>query len=263
MGRTLSRESLLERLEELGIPVEMRDGFPELPDDVVGLLIYGSRARGDHEAGSDLDVLALASESGPTLTSADVSVAVYTREQLLTGIGTLFGAHLKRDSKMVWDPSGEFGDIIANMGEVDSSRLLARARAMSVLFTTPDRDLPQYLAGISRQARYLLRSCLYAQAIAAGEPCFSVRELAIRYKDPDLARLLASRQDEAPSAADLASCLRRLSSIIGPFPLNAHGSLEATLVNEWGTPSDVLSMAYMALGLSGGSDYEEVEKILL
>lgn len=254
---------MLERLEQLGIPVEMREGFPELPDDIEGLLIYGSRARGDHQAESDLDVLALASESGPTLSSADVSVAIYTRRQLSTGIGTLFGAHLKRDSKIVWDPSGEFEAIVASMGEVDSSRLLARARAMSVLFTTPERDLPKYLPGISRQARYLLRSCLYAQSIAAGKPCFSVRELATRYQDPDLARLLASRQDDSPSVVDLESCLRRLSSIVGAFPQNPHGSLEATLVNEWGKPSDVLSMAYMALGLSGGSDYEEVEKILL
>ena len=52
--------------------------------------------------------------------------------------------------------------------------------------------------------------------------------------------------------------------MIGEFPRNRHGSLEATIVNEWGCPSDVLSMAFMALGATGtDSDYAEVEKILL
>ena len=48
------------------------------------------------------------------------------------------------------------------------------------------------------------------------------------------------------------------------LPPQRNGSLEATVVNEWEQPSDVLSMAVMALGVTGeGSDYAEVEKILL
>jgi hypothetical protein len=55
-----------------------------------------------------------------------------------------------------------------------------------------------------------------------------------------------------------------LGGIVGEFPRSRHGSLEATIVNEWGRPSDLLSMAFMALGATGnGSDYAEVEKILL
>ena len=64
---------------------------------------------------------------------------------------------------------------------------------MSGLFTSLERDFPS-TSGLLRQARYLLRSCLYAQAIADGDPCFSVRELAVRRGDPNLARLLASSQ---------------------------------------------------------------------
>jgi hypothetical protein len=193
-----------------------------------------------------------------------VNVSYYTVEQLSTGIGTLFGAHLKRDGKIVGDESGRLSLAVEKMGEVDTDRLLARALTMSELFTSPERDLPKYLPGLLRQARYLLRSCLYAQAIADCDPCFSVRELAVRHGDPNLARLLASRQPAGATAADLEECLSRLRGIIGEFPPSKHGSLEATVVNEWGQASDILSMAFMALGATGkGSDYAEVEKILL
>src|SRR5690606_11421145 len=117
---------------------------------------------------------------------------------------------------------------------------LQRARRMSELFTNPERDLPKYLPGLLRQARYLLRSCLYAQAIADGAPCFSVRELAVRHGDQHLVRLLASRQADAATRTDFDDCVSRLQGITGEFPRSSHGSLEACVVNEWGEASDIL-----------------------
>ena len=78
-------------------------------------------------------------------------------------------------------------------------------------------------------------------------------------------RLLASRYVEEPSEQDYSQCVSRLERLIGPLPSSQHGSLEATIVNEWGTGGDLLSMAFMALGASSGEfdDYAEVEKVLL
>lgn len=214
--------------------------------------------------GSDLDLLALVPDSRPSITAGDVSLSFYTPHQLRTGVGTLFGAHLRRDAKTLWDPTGYLSRIIAEMGQVDASRLLTRARQMASLFTTPEQDLPTYLPGLLRQARYLLRSCLYAEAIRVDRPCFSVREIAQRHDDEDLIDLLASRQSRPASLGDLNECLRRLEVLVHGFPPSKHGSLEATIVNEWGTPSDLLSAAFIALGSTGsGSIYAEVEKILL
>lgn len=248
----------------MNISLSALEDFPELPATVEGLLVFGSQARGDAVPGSDLDVLALVRSPRRSTYSGDVNVSYYTREQLSTGIGTLFGAHLKRDAKIVWDNDGHLTRAVEEMGDVDTDRLLVRARSMCELFTNLERDLPKYLVGLLREARYLLRSCLYTQAIADGEPCFSVRELAVRHGDPYLVHLLASRQPDEATTVDLHDCLSRLRGIIGEFPLTGHGSLEATIVNEWGRPSDLLSMAFMALGATGnGSDYAEVEKILL
>jgi hypothetical protein len=262
--RNVIRHDAVGVLLGMGVPPTVLQGFPELPTEVEGLLVYGSQARGDAVPGSDLDLLGLVTASRPSTHSGDVNVSYYTREQLSSGIGTLFGAHLKRDGKIVWDNQGHLSRAVESMGEVDTNRLLARALTMSELFTSLEWDLPKYISGLLRQARYLLRSCLYAQAIADGDPSFSVRELAVRHGDPNLARLLASRQPGEATAADFEECLSWLRGIIGEFPRSEHGSLEATVVNEWERPSDVLSMAFMALGAAGeGSDYAEVEKILL
>lgn len=257
-------DEIVDTLLGIGVPPAILADLPNLPADAQGLLVYGSQARGDAEVGSDLDLLALVSTPRPSTHAGDVSVSYYTREQLATGVGTLFGAHLKRDAKIVLDVDGVLAHAIETMGQVHTDRLLQRAWKMSELFTSPDRDLPKYLPGLLREARYLLRSCLYAQAIDTGQPCFSVRELARRHDDPDLAQILASRQSAEPSRRELSECLARLRRIVGEFPSSRHGSLEATIVNEWDSPGDLLSMAFLALGINGlGTDYAEVEKILL
>jgi predicted nucleotidyltransferase len=252
-------------LNSFGIPADIVNAFPPLPADLTALMIYGSRARGDALPDSDLDVLGVVGSSRATIRSGLTSLSFYTVDELALGVGTLFGEHLRRDGRILFDLTGELAGALDRMDSVDTRRVLDRSQAMSTLFTTPERDLPKYLFGLSREARYLLRSCLYADAIGDGSPCFSVRELSIRHKDPALTELLASRPATPTTDSQYRECLVRLNAIVGDFPPNLHGSLESTVINEWDSSGDVLSMAFMALGTAGDgtSDYAEIEKILL
>jgi predicted nucleotidyltransferase len=258
------RATALAALANLGVPDSVAADLPPLPADVQGLLVYGSHARGDAVAESDLDILALAEQPRPSLQAGIVSVSFYTRAQLQTGISTLFGAHLHRDGRILFDIDGELSAIVAALGDVDVARLFSRIRNLMEVFGSPHMDLPKYLPGLLREARYLLRSSLYAQAIAEGSPCFSVRELADRHSDAALIDLLASRHSGEPARRDYDECIARLEVLFGPVRPNRHGSLEALVVNEWENRGDLLSIAFMALGVVGsGGDYAEIEKILL
>lgn len=264
VAASITRDRIIAALNNVGVARVLQQQIPDL-HGIEALMVYGSQARGDAVAGSDLDLLALVARPRPSVQVGDVHISYYTHEQLATGTGTLFGSHLRRDGKILADPRGQLENALDALGQVDTERVVARSRLMAQLFTTPDRDLPKYLPGLAREARYLLRSCLYAQAIADGAPCFSVRELAIRHADPLLTQLLASRQHHAPTAEAYAECLTRLEAIVGPFPPSTHGSVEATVVNEWGTGTDLLSLAFIALGAEteATAGYAEVEKILL
>lgn len=259
------QSSIRESLLDIGVPYEMvSSALGLIPTRIRGLLVYGSRARGDAVESSDLDLLALAEERTRTQNSGNVSLSFYTEEQLASGVGSLFGAHLKRDAKIIHDPEGRLAKMLDYLTEVDAPRLLKRVRSFSVVFGALDRDLPKYLPGLLREARYLLRSALYAKAICEDYECFSVRELAVRYSDPALATLLSSRPSNDATREDLMECLSRLEEIVGKLPINVHGSLESLIVNEWNPKSEVVAMAMLALGGTNSElDYVEVRKVLL
>ncbi|KHO28750.1 nucleotidyltransferase domain-containing protein [Corynebacterium minutissimum] len=259
------QQILLHNLrEELSVPLNILNSVPFLPPEVEAVLVYGSRARGDYVESSDLDLLVLSSIEGTNLNSGKVSVAIYTSEELHRARGTLFGYHLRRDSICIYDPERKLQIEVENFGEVNTGRVFSKARHLGKILSLNEIDLQRYLPGLYREARYLLRSCLYAKAIDEGRPCFSVRILAERYGQPRFATVLSANPADGISSVDYLFCREKLVELVGDLEQNEHGSLEALIVNEWGGEPELISMALMALGdVPNIGDYAEVKAVFL
>src|SRR5438309_943341 len=88
-------------------PEWVPDLLANVPADAAGLLLYGSRARGDHRPDSDFDLLFLVPAPRKSVRTGPLSISYYTENQLLSASRTLYGTHLIRDAKVLWDLTGE------------------------------------------------------------------------------------------------------------------------------------------------------------
>jgi hypothetical protein len=234
-----------------------------------GLLLYGSRARGDYLDHSDFDVLRLARGDFHTFKLRRLSVSTYTAEQLGGASGTLFGTHLLRDGRVLFDPAGELAEALSLIAPATPGALLATVRRYSMILDLPASERSGHLPGLVRLTRYLLRTAVYAKAMLQGKPCFSVRELAIRFDDPALATLLASDTDLlAPASPALMDELTsRLVAIVGPLPYNRFGSLAATATGMWDGDRNLAALAVRAGSEDDDDadslDYSDLPKVLL
>jgi hypothetical protein len=234
-----------------------------------GLLLYGSRARGDFLDHSDFDVLRLAPGDFRTFKVGRLSVSTYTAAQLASASGTLFGTHLLRDGRILYDPSGELTDALHRIEPAAPQMLLDTVHRYSLILDLPASERADHLPGLVRLARYLLRTAVYAKAMQQGRPCFSVRELADRFADPALTMLLAS--DPAvlppPTNALLDELTARLVATAGSLPHNSFGSLAATATGMWDVDRNLAALAVRAGSEDDAAadslDYSDLPKVLL
>lgn len=263
----VDREKFQAALKKLAVPVrDVNVATGLLPPSALGILVYGSRARADFVPDSDLDLLALVENPRGSSMSGRVHVSYYTPEQLATARRTLFGMHLARDGVVVHDTGALLSKQLTNMGTPDAAALLARVRRYSAVLDVSAEEEQRYLAGLARVARYLLRTAIYAFVIAQGRPCFSVRELAERLGQPELAVLLSANPTVhgEVSTALLAELRRRLAGVVGSLETNVHGSLRALIVNEWDADRDRATLATLATASDDRSfDYAALPKVLL
>ena len=263
-----SQQQIRLGLADLGVPSALIEALlPLLPESTSGILVYGSYARGDARAASDLDILVLGDDFIRPEGDDRISLSFYSEQQLRDATGTLFGYHLTRDGKVLLDVNGQLSPILAAIEPPDPDELKAKIWRLSVVLTIPPAERAKHLPGMTQVARYLLRSAMYAEALRVGEPCFSVQELATRGNDPSLRELLSSHAHEQRPASEgtFSELQERLERIVGPVPDGAAASsLEALVVEAWSVDQDLSNLALLAFGADDeGISYSEVPKVVL
>ena len=103
--------------------------------------------------------------------------------------------NIRRDGIVVADTGKRLFAIVSMLEGPDPLDLMSRVRHFSAILEVVSRDFTQHevmgrdstlhLDRFCRLARYLLRTAVYAQALAEGYPCISIRELAEYYCDPE------------------------------------------------------------------------------
>lgn len=260
-------EIVVSRLTRRGVPSRL---IEELRTNAAGefrsLLLYGSWARGDADEFSDLDVLAVDHTGAIPRRGGDVSLSSYSTGELAEATGTLFGHHLSRDGVILYDPDGVLATVLSEIEPPAPGTVHTRIRSLSSVLDVTEVDRTTYLNGLTQVARYLLRSALYAEALDAGSPCYSVREIAARCADPELETILSSHENKRPPASldvldDLTS---RLRQAVGDLAANPFGSLHGLIEGTWAENRELSNFATLCLPRDGDDlPYDELPKVVL
>ena len=84
--------------------------------------------------------------------------------------------HIRRDGIVIADPTGDLQGFIQNLKDPEPQRLIGRIRHFSAILESSQTDRGNYLEGLCRLARFLLRTAIYTKTLKHKETLlFSAR----------------------------------------------------------------------------------------
>ncbi len=223
-----------------------------LEGDHVAVMLFGSCARGDQHAASDVDVLQLVERWRPSYETGRLSVSVYTCARLfeLARAGSLFVLHLVTEGRSIDDPENVLSRILAAyQAPADYRGARDRLRRAASVLDVDQASFERNPDGFLRVALHILRTALYLRCIERGTPTFSMPRVARLLGEPRIGHFFGRRESKTfASFAELRTAARRELGIEGR---NEFGSLEALAVATYETCPIT---SYLALRLLGGKE---------
>lgn len=194
-------------------------------------MLFGSHARGDAHASSDIDVLQLTRRSFAYSTGA-LSVTGYRQRDLeaMARRGSLFVLHLRTDGMVVQDAVGELARTIGQWRPPPSySPLLDALRVVSGALDVSESGFLTNARGYLGLAAFLARTELYARCAQEGRPEFSIARAAARCGVSSIGEMVHQRRG-APAWSRFVALREALQTELDIPCKNPHGSMEALIV---------------------------------
>lgn len=239
---------------------ELPTAFSLLRGDRIAVMLFGSHARGDAHAASDIDILQLVERWSPSYAIGRLSVSVYTYEHLLalSRAGSLFVLHLAVEGRSLEDPHQRLSRVLeAYRAPASYERAHANLCRASSVLAVDRAAFQRNPVGFLRVAFYLLRTALYVRCVELGSPVFAIRQVSQRLGQPEITEIFARRDC---TTFDFFEEVRSLMyREVGASGINEFGSLEALSV---GLHVECPIASRLALKLLAGSERIEYDATL-
>ena len=163
---------------------------------ISALALFGSRARGDHEPESDVDLLLVTSE--PThrhVTMGNLSFSIYPFVELMGRAkrGDLFVCHIVNEAKVLYDP-GELLKELRSSFHLQKSynREIGHASDLGWFLVRFGKSLANGSI-VTRRIAWCVRTILIARSAERGDPVFSTAKLSAFAELPVAQRLIRQK----------------------------------------------------------------------
>jgi len=190
---------------------------------ILAVALFGSRARGDEDPSSDVDLLMVTNEGAARHASmGNLSLSFYPLPDLHARArsGNLFLCHVLREGRPLYDPEGCFPALTSEFrlrasyaGAIQHAADLAW---FMVRFGShyPDSNL------FRRRIAWCVRTILIGRSAEAGSPTFAPKALAKLGPRPLTGRLITQKDAPqlAPAALSELQAFLRASSLPDPLP---------------------------------------------
>ena len=169
-------------------------------------LLYGSKARGDHDRFSDTDLLGISSNGkiSKPFDRFGVSFHIYPRGWLVeqARMGALFLFHLVQEAKIIYDPLNIFDEIKSEfrLRESYADQILTGSQVVLSIMSINEI---KFNNDIRRRYFWGIRTALMAKGAQLGIPSFSASALERVSKIDGLALHIQTRE-----TASFAECKR-------------------------------------------------------
>ncbi|WP_375157924.1 nucleotidyltransferase family protein [Bradyrhizobium sp. RDT46] len=145
------------------------------------MALFGSRARGDDEPNSDIDLLFITDEAKPRLINSNrMSCSFYPSSHLFSKAeeGDLFVLHLVREAKIFYDEKGDFDDMSKAFRFKESYAPTIEQASSLGSFILEHREAFDDASLANKRIAWCVRTILIARAADVGRAIFAARALA-------------------------------------------------------------------------------------